>query len=758
MEALGFIKQLLMAVAITALLAACSPAPEEAKEKATEEIPEEATNDKQSQTTDVSTYSSFGVYQELPAWSDWCPRSKDSDACEKALQSAVEKQSKTSRPTVRAHGWKLWAGIISPLNNTGYDLATNTSTYSGTTGCTLTNSKDEAACSGVYPIWYSWPNTGVPFSTGTASDAMVKTTELARPNLLNINRRLADSGSHSSTLGATQTTDDYTHPTKTQTVNTPAPVYQLPPLTLVKQCGLPADKVDVLFEIAYNDKSTTTQQSAAWNELNKMCIAKGFPNVLCVNTTPSLTGICDGATFINQGDVMIATESLSTQAWDAVQDNELYNVGNKLSELYDEGNADVAANTVAKWFKHEFVATKHMYWPVKGCVSTAKIGEAGCRIRYGALPPWVPADFKQYSYATNNDYLGYENWNTVVAIDTCADCASSSGSDTSSSATLVLEDVYKTDGTTAISPIITENPDVYPTSTFVHVQMSQEVLDKLSATDKALLDQATIWAYGSESNGFEAGDFLVVAAMHVTTKEIDTWAFQSVWWSPMNDTAEDCSLTLYNNCFGQSDIYNAANKDSSGLSSADLAALDAKVGSVWQDNYLMTESYGINYEIDGTKTEVKNYFTGLPKIPNWASKTAAGDDLAVLPVSMNVYIEPVIHPIGTNCQNCHRRAGFSGSPPNAGEYAAGVGRTGGQTSQCPSLLGDYGDPAVDACLTTPWAWNQNITPWGDGKAVNTCTKNNDGTTTKCKGAEAFPIVNSDLSWFVADKHVQKGTK
>ena len=101
------------------------------------------------------------------------------------------------------------------------------------------------------------------------------------------------------------------------------------------------------------------------------------------------------------------------------------------------------------------------------------------------------------------------------------------------------------------------------------------------------LDQATIWAYGDDSNGFEAGDFLVVAAMHVVTKEVDTWAFQSVWWSPMNDTLADCPLDDYNHCFGQTGGYAATDPGSatpnqySGLSAEQVGALVIAYEPIW---------------------------------------------------------------------------------------------------------------------------------------------------------------------------------
>ena len=171
-------------------------------------------------------------------------------------------------------------------------------------------------------------------------------------------------------------------------------------------------------------------------------------------------------------------------------------------------------------------------------------------------------------------------------------------------------------------------------------------------------------------------------------------------------------------------------------------AIDAHVGTTWRAHYLMTDSYGINYELDGTPVKVESYFKG--KAPTWATQGPTGKKLDLLPVSANVYIEPVIHPLGTDCQNCHRRAGYPGSSCAANEYAGGCGRSSYQTAQCADLLGDYGGPDEDACMTTPWAWH---TPAGNG-----CKPSNG---TLCNGKDAFPVLDTDWIWIIADNHVQE---
>ena len=690
-------------------------------------------------TPTKETFSYFGAYQQLPKWSDWCPINENPTACKSALRKAVKTQTKHSRKTVRSHGWQLWAGISSPLKGSGYDVDTNTSTLFGTTGCWNKNKHDKPACSGAFPLWLSWPNTGVPFQTKSGLSEIADNTEASvqkRTGLIDINLTF----SAAELEAKSHTTSSVPNPTRRQTVNTlgPIPTYKVPAIAIAKQCNLKRHKVNTLLAKAYGNHSSAAKY-AAWEKINTACIAKGHPNLICPNrANPDASGICDGSAFVNQGDVMIATESLTSQAWKAVQKNKLYGGSSTLKDLYAKNDKEVAANKVASWFDSWFISTKHMFWPVKGCKPKANHGERGCRVRYGALPPWIPKNFKDKHYSTNANYLGYERWGEVVAIDTCgANCPPAS------SATLALAHVE------SASAITTPSPSVYQVDDFMHLQISEETLENaFTATDRALLDQATLWAYGDQSNGFEAGDFLVVVAMHINTKEIETWAFQSVWWSPMNDTLKDCPLKSYNHCYGQANAYRATQNHHSGLNSSKVKKLDAKVGTTWRDNYLLTDSYGINYEIDGSPVVASNYFED--KAPKWAVKRPGGKAIDLLPVSMNPYIEPVIHPLGTNCQNCHRRAGAVSQAPKTGEYAAGVGRANYQNAQCPNLLGDYGMPGKDSCMTNPWAWNQNA-QW-DKKADNTCQPK-DGTL--CKKNQAYPIVNTDLTWFVADGHVQK---
>lgn len=707
--------------------------------------------------TTLPVYSAFGTYQPLPVWSSWCsalPMPSDKIACTEQLQRAVENQTPYSRNITRKHAWQLWAAMSSPLNNSGYDASTYTSNKFGTTGCWHKGANNQQACSGVFPLWLSWPNTGVPYQTGE------RPAPINHPNLLNNSRNFSvklnntnvnggkrDDNSVAISNAIASTNSDknsYPNPTQIQTVNTadpetPIPTYLLPPLVIVKQCGVDENSANSLMKTVHKWQLTATsskQEKAlvkAWTAVKLACSDNGVNNIIC----PS-QGICDGNAFVNQGDVMIASESMTEQAWQAIQKNKLYHNGATLQKLYDKGDPKTAANQVANWIDNKFISTKHMYWPVKGCKPGGKASE--CKVRYGALPPWVPKKFSDKNFSTNASYLGYEKWEEVIAIDTCEqiNCYETER------ASLTLSGVINAE------PIITENPDVYSIRKFSHLQVSAETLNTaFTATDRALLDQATIWAYGEASNGFEAGDFLVVIAMHITTKEIDTWGFQSVWWSPMNDELSDCPIDQYNHCYGQKAAYGAMSPYA-GLNTATIATLDGHAGTTWRNNYLMIDSYGIRYEIDGEPTNIRHYFPD--DVPKWTTQRPSGEQVDLLPVAMNVYIEPVIHPLGTNCQNCHRRAGISAQAPKKKEYAKGVGRTNYQTAQCASLLADYGMPAQDSCMTAPWAWNDHIN-W-DTPGKDHCIETNG---TQCKNSKAYPIVNTDLSWFIADGHVQSAT-
>ena len=134
---------------------------------------------------------------------------------------------------------------------------------------------------------------------------------------------------------------------------------------------------------------------------------------------------------------------------------------------------------------------------------------------------------------------------------------------------------------------------------FYYHKVTQADWDSFDDADKAILDASSYWAY---NQSFGPGDFLVTIAMHVNTREIPTWALQSAWWS---------------------DVPN------SGKYAADRPKLPQAKGP-W-DHYLLVDGYGIA----GTCSTPSN-----------------------CRVATNPYIELVSHRIGTDCNNCHMRAGW----------------------------------------------------------------------------------------------------
>jgi len=620
-------------------------------------------------------FSAFGPLQSLPSYSGWCG-ADPSHTCASRLNTALDAGH---RPSLRAHGWHLWGGF-NEAANLGKEAVNQANparnAVDGTVGCNPEGSL-EPSCWGAYRVWMTWPNTGRPLDHVGEPPAPI---HLGR--LRDANSRCDPSG--------------HADPSKHCTVNTPAPTYAVPPQVFQRACKLSERDAQTL---------VTTDQPAMIIKYQQICREAGAPNVLCAGADGRSAVVCDGTSFVNQGDVMIATESISGPAYNRMQEHKLFAPG-VLQGFYERGRS------IASWIPTSAVVTKHMYWPVKGCLPGVKVGSEGCRVRYGALPPWIPAKHRGKNLATDTSYGGYETWGEVVAIDTCAECPEGN------QASLALWNV------SGASAITTTAPEIFDRSAFLGVQVSAGALaNRFTAADRALLDQAMLWAYGPDAVGFEAGDYLMTVAMHINTKELPSWGLQSVWWSPKSDTLQQCPADDPAHCYGQTDLFSATGASgeilpTSGLTPLEVSALDTNVSTAWRDYYVMVDSWGISREIDGSPVEVANYFPS--GAPQWATKLPQGGEMDPLPVAMNVYIEPVLHPLGTNCQNCHRRAGVPDTP--CADYAGGCGKTSYQTAQCPSLLGDYGSPSSTPCMTAP------------------------------AGGPEKPILSTDRLWILADGH------
>lgn len=297
--------------------------------------------------------------------------------------------------------------------------------------------------------------------------------------------------------------------------------------------------------------------------------------------------ISTGPHFMSNGDIMIPTESYTMGGYDWIVDNDLYKAS-KLTELFNAGTKSLDA-------PETYVVTKHMFWPVAGD-------------KPSVIPVWDPSKFDLTSPA----YNGYETWQTFTALDP-------SGQDPVGSTVTAkyLFDVYACKNCEALLGPKEITATVSSMGDFYHHQVTQTDWDSFTDADKAILSAASYWAYG---RAFQVGDYLVTIAMHINTKEVATWALQSVWWT---------------------------NKPGATKYSTDQPDLPQASGP-WK-HYDLVAEYGI---LD----------------------PATGE----LPIAFNPYIEPVIHPLATNCRNCHMRAGWpAGSTAGKASY---------QNPDCKNLL------------------------------------------------------------------------
>lgn len=333
-------------------------------------------------------------------------------------------------------------------------------------------------------------------------------------------------------------------------------------------------------------------------------VAKKYPSAVHNNN------INPGKHFLFNQDIMIPTESISLDGYNWVRQNRLYNpdVLNSLNSSYRAGKGQHVLGTPPTQ-----IITKHMFWPVPAT-------------GISAIPVWN--DDYDSSYTS---YAGYETWKSLIALDP--------GNQAKSPIVKVsyLHGVLKPDGKTPYDSI-TKMAVVHKLSEFYSHKITQADWDSFDDNDKAILNASSYWAYNKPIG---VGDYLVTIAMHINTKEVPTWALQSVFWSDTPDLGKF-----------------AANRP---------ALPDAK--GPWA-HYKLVDGYGITS-------------------PNSTS----------LPVGMNPYIELVIHPVATNCNNCHIRAGWpEGKIGDSASY---------QNPACLSLLQKFSTsstPCLQKILLTDFQW------------------------------------------------------
>ncbi len=321
----------------------------------------------------------------------------------------------------------------------------------------------------------------------------------------------------------------------------------------------------------------------------------------CVVSANGSDTLRDGPTFQFNGDVMVAGVIYDGGAFNTIRDRSLFSAtvltGQVPKKPTDPPNA-------IKEFPHDAIVLKPMLWPVKGR-------------GYTALPVWddLPPS------ADQGQYIGFEivgtkehpKWWRAVAI------TAERPRPSKATVTYLHHVTYAPPGSKnqqPLGPNTYDDAPVVPITDFYAFRFTRGELKRMNACDRAILDASAIWAF---DRPFQAGDYLVVIAMHIITKEQPAWTFQSVWWHDRPDAGPY-----------------AANRP---------AHIAGAVGP-WR-HYLLTSTYG----------------------------TTQPNDPKKLPVAFNPYIELAAdHPIATNCMNCHHRAAWPQS--KASYLATGAGAPG----------------------------------------------------------------------------------
>ncbi|MBT5549331.1 MAG: hypothetical protein HOJ79_02515 [Nitrospina sp.] len=279
-------------------------------------------------------------------------------------------------------------------------------------------------------------------------------------------------------------------------------------------------------------------------------------------------GNADGMLFANNGDIMIAGEYFNLPSFNHIRKKELY-LRSELNKMLKAGMKSIPT------FPKGSIVTKSMYWPV-------------AKDEYTALPVW-----DNMLARPPYQYNGYETWKRSVAVQGNIKPVSAGQTKTVKSLYNVTVPGYDT-------PRSFQNSKVVSVTDFYNIQVDAKMLKAMDSNDITILNNSAKWAYNRE---FQAGDYLVLIALHILTKEIEPWTYQSFWWHDQPDagpfaTGRPTSLP----------------------------------NGKWQ-NYLMAEAYS---QVTPREYDGSNH------------------------VAYNPYIELVIHPVPTNCQNCHARASLKG--------------------------------------------------------------------------------------------------
>ena len=333
-------------------------------------------------------------------------------------------------------------------------------------------------------------------------------------------------------------------------------------------------------------------------------VAKKYPGCtesMGIKAHPDWYQLKDGVHMQSNGDIMVAGVIYSPAAIKNILRTNIYNAVTLNNQL--PPNKTSPPNAIPE-FPSSSIALKPQFWPVQ---------KGG----FTVLPVW-DWDAHKPGSAADGKYAGYEIqslWNRAVAITDLPN---------PKAPPLVryLYGVYDSDAKNQIGPVTYNNTtqisppafQVVSVNDFYHRQLNAADLSALSTCDRALLDASAYWAY---NRAFQPGDYIVLIAMHIMTKEQQDWTFQSLWYHPDADKSDTCR-------YCKSRPTNLADKTFR--------------------HYLLTTTYGT------TQQEGNN---------NYYSPPNTNPNTPIWPVAYNPYIElAASHPITTNCMNCHHRAAW----------------------------------------------------------------------------------------------------
>jgi hypothetical protein len=333
-------------------------------------------------------------------------------------------------------------------------------------------------------------------------------------------------------------------------------------------------------------------------------VAKKYPactQSMGVKEHPDWYQLLDGVHLESNGDIMVAGVIYNDAAINNILGTSLYNALTLNGLLPADKTSP--PNFIPQ-FPGSSIALKPMFWPVQ---------KGG----FTALPVW-DWDANKPGSPTDGQYAGYEMqkfWRNAVAVTDLSN-------PTPPPKITYLYGVYDSSGTNQIGPITYDNTTqisppafrVVSINDFYHRQLNQAELSQLSTCDRAILDASAYWAY---NRAFQPGDYVVLIAMHIMTKEQPDWTFQSLWYQPDADKSDTCR-------YCQSRPTNLADNTFR--------------------HYLLTTTYGT---------------TQQPGQGNYYAPPNTQPGAAIWPVAYNPYIElAASHPITTNCMNCHHRAAW----------------------------------------------------------------------------------------------------